>query len=440
MRASPEAPPWVPPATDTPATETSAKQPTEEAKADDSSSDSDDADDDDDGNVDFNFDLDAQINAAMASLTESTDAKPASPATTQAEPAETAKAIDAAPETDETADSVPRPAESLSQQQGSQAEMPESHTLSGPQTEAQEEAMDSDSDEDEDADATIAAQFDLDAMLASAMGDAAGAVAKGDESMEGSPPSKATRPAQTPPKAPPVESDSDQSDEDEDAEPAFDLDAHLRQAMALAREQASLSPGEEVIDVGTPLGSASSDESSDNEAGFDLDAQIGAALANQILASVQQQQQQQQATPRQEVKRPEPAVKEPSPDFLAHDLQNMLQAAMKQAALELEIEQQEQTTQLEGLTLAAKEQEQAFPGQQPVQAPPFVPRRFAMPPKPRTRPRVEDDGDPENAYNKSRQAHPQALHTAYKCDFKGCDKVVSRTLDRVDSGFGFEFS
>lgn len=425
MRVTPEAPPWVPPTTVPPASQ-SAEPPAEgraaaQAPKDD---DTDDSDDDEEANLDFNFDLDAQINAAMESLTESAQTKAASPANNHV-PADEVKQLERQPIAHQSSEVISEEAGLPEAQQPPQeAGKAQSPPHSKAQTPVQQQkAPESDSDDDDeaedDADATIAAQFDLDAMLASAMGQAAGAVREGDESMEGTPPAESGVLAPVQPQAVDAQSNSDESDEEEDADPVFDLDAHLRQAMALAREQASLSPGEEVIDVGTPLGSATSDESSDDDAGFDLDAQIGAALADQIMASVQQQPS------RQEARRPAPPVKEPSPDFLAHDLQNMLQAAMKQAAHELEVEQQEQTIQLEGMTLAAKEQEEAFPGQLPQPAP-FVPRRFAMPPKPRTRPRVEDDGDPENAYNKSRQAHPQALHTAYKCDFKGCDKVVSR--------------
>lgn len=407
MRESPEATQWGPPPEvpiEAEVSTTMAPESREEGNSDASDSEDEDVD------LTFNFDLDAQINAAMASLTESAQATVAGPPQAQ----EPASAVIATPSEEQTAP----PAQSrAANPQPVEKEAPAVETRDAPKPHAPVDAV-SDEDEDDDAEATtMAVQFDLDAMLASAMGEGTDVGAQTD--------SKVIEPArkeQNIPKenAQNVASSSASGDEseDDDAEPAFDLDAHLRQAMALAREQASLSPGEEVIDVGTPLGSATSDESSDDGAGFDLDAHIGQALANQLLASVQQQAPRQQ--PVQAVKS---AGKEPSPDFMAHDLQNMLQAAMKQAALELEQEQQEQTTQLEGMTLAAEKQAQAFPDQ-PAQPPPFVPRRFAMPPKPRTRPRVEDDGDPENAYNRSRQAHPQALHTSYKCDFKGCDKVV----------------
>lgn len=419
MRVSPEAPSWVPPAPEQQADKEVAAVVAEDVGADAEKKDGSDSDDSDEDDADlaFNFDLDAQINAAMASLTESAQATVASPApapaglsaSTEMQAAEVTHSATA----EDPVDSTKEKRETTVQEP---VEEPRAPTI--PQDSApQGTGPDSDSDEeDEDDNAAAAAQFDLDAMLASAMGQAAGAVAGEDVKMqEASAPTEASQEKLQ--QAPPAAESSDESEDDEQ-EPVFDLDAHLRQAMALAREQASLSPGEEVIDFGTPLGPPSSDESSDDEGGFDLDAHIGQALADQLLASVQQQ------APRPEVQAPKPAAKEPSPDFMAHDLQNMLQAAMKQAALELEMEQQEQTLQLEGMTLAAKEQALAFPGQ-PAQPPPFVPRRFAVPPKPRTRPRVEDDGDPENAYNKSRQAHPQALHTFYKCDFKGCDKVVS---------------
>lgn len=423
MRVSPEAPPWQPP----PAKQSTDHVPSQENAAvavEDSDNDSDEGE-----TFEFNFDLDAQINAAMASLTESAQATVASPAISNVQLAEPTTPVEQQQQQQPTEEALPAsnlqpssPPSQAAKEVNAEADL----TLKDAPTQAQEKAVDDDSDEeeeDEDDAAAAAAQFDLDAMLASAMGQAVSA-AESDPVSTGNASKEVPSTPEQPERQATALRLSDESDEDdEEEEPAFDLDAHLRQAMALAREQAPLSPGEEVVDVGTPLGPPSSDESSDDEdVNFDLDAQIGAALADQLLESVKEQ-----GTPREGSQGPPaalPAAKEPSPDFMAHDLQNMLQAAMKQAALELEIEQQEQTTQLEGLTIAAKEQAQAFPGQ-PLQPPPFVPRRFAMPPKPRTRPRVEDDGDPENAYNKSRQSHPQALHTPYKCDFKGCDKVVS---------------
>lgn len=415
MRESPEAPPWVPP-------EQPAKKATPElveAVEAEKKDDSDDSDSDNEMDLAFNFDLDAQINAAMASLTESVQATIPTPVQVQKALPEsvTAQAADKSAENISEASAVPVKVIPLSTHSTEQEKAP-----AAPQgTRMQDQEAQSDSDDDDNDAAAAAAQFDLDAMLASAMGQATGASLQADVGTVETA-SKEKTPAAKPLQANVLSSSSSDTSEDEEQVPVFDLDAHLRQAMALARDQASLSPGEEVIDVGTPLGPPSSDESSDNEGAFDLDAHIGQALADQLLASVQQQ------APRQSNQPSHPAApKEPSPDFMAHDLQNMLQAAMKQAALELEDEQQEQTIQLEGMTLAAREQAQAFPDQ-PAQPPPFVPRRFAMPPKPRTRPRVEDDGDPDNAFNRSRQAHPQALHTSFKCDFKGCDTVVSGCL------------
>jgi hypothetical protein len=470
MGTSPEPPPWIPPRDEDMPTLTMGETQEEQAE-----SDSDEDDDDNDGaDMTFNFDLDAQIDAAMASLTETAQATAlegapeSAPDTVNELPLadQPTPRISQMPEQSAPVASIadiPREGRAeVSSQSGAFQEQP-SHQggiqggldvedgdddgededeeanaqaqfdldamLASAMNGAAPPVQDDDSDSDMDESSPTpepnetAAQFDLDAMLASAMGQATKSLSKEDSHMqEDAMVFTSVKPDDMPALRQPeaIDSSDESDDEEEGEEPAFDLDAHLREAMAYAQAQASMSPGEEVQDIGTPLGPPSDDESSDDE-GFDLDAQIGAALAGQILTSAQEQiALRKAATPAKSV------VKEPSPDFLAHDLQNMLQAAMQQAALELEQEQQEQTLQLEGLAIAAKEQAQAFPDQ-PVQAlpAPFIPRRFAVPPKPRTRPRVDDDGDLENAFNRSRQAHPQALHSPHICDFQGCDKVVS---------------
>jgi hypothetical protein len=260
------------------------------------------------------------------------------------------------------------------------------------------------------------------------------------------------------------DSDSD-SDDDGAGGAAFDLDAQLQAAMtgnmenlggysgagdqlhllipglgSVAEPDSNANANEAPVPAKLPRaerGSSASgsddfahtsdDESdSDDEDGgaFDLDAQIGAAMGGLALpdSNVRAQQRTQAQTHMQARRGPS------GEDDGALDLQAMLKGAMRQAALEIELElddlNEAELDELmdfdpdadafaEGEGLDAEQQE-------------LLDRlEREIPGLPRYRPSLHDDGDLGNLFNQARIYHPQALHLFYPCDYRGCDRVVS---------------
>lgn len=190
------------------------------------------------------------------------------------------------------------------------------------------------------------------------------------------------------------DSDSEsEEDEDDDDGPAFDMDAQLREAMQ----------AQEFLEVaaGGGLTGVNSDEDEEDEEGdddeFDLDAQIGAAMGSGLHDRAQR----------------EMPIDKPPSGVTAADLQALLSNAMQQATMEIDMDEE---------AIEAAEGDDLM-GQVAARVKPFV-----MPLVPRIKPSLEDDGDPENAFNRSRQLHYQALPFAYACGFQGCDRVVSHAM------------
>ena len=249
-------------------------------------------------------------------------------------------------------------------------------------------------------------QFDLDAMLSDAMAKAASQVHTEQQSMSIAP-SMLTLPPSTfnivetmggiKVKEEEIE---DVHGDDKSDSPNFDLDAHLNVAMASnshAMSEAATEP-------------SSHEMSSDEDEGFDLDAQIGAAMGS-LVPSLEGVATTTPAAALRAQKNPrgKGAGGGDAGGITADELQAMLRGAMQQATKELELDEED----YEDIDAEFLEGEV------------FSERPFVLPSKPRIRPSVEDDGNPENAFNRARPHHYQALPYAFACSFPKCDNVVS---------------
>ena len=251
--------------------------------------------------------------------------------------------------------------------------------------------------------------FDLDSMLTAAIVQATQEVTMGEQPSSVAPSVLSILPPSfTPTALQTSKSDSTNKDEidDEDGdEPIFDLDAHLQAAM-LRNATSTPDPDSEMRHT-----SDVAEAASDKGEGFDLDAQIGAAMGS-LLPSLEGVVTETPAAAAQAFK------VSSAGGITADDLQAMLQGAMQQATKELELDDDDYA---ENDYMEFDEDEEYGDAETSE-------RPFSLPDKPKTRPCVEDDGNPENAFNTSRPYHYQALPYAFACSFPQCDQVVSLLL------------
>ncbi|KAL7005581.1 hypothetical protein EMMF5_004826 [Cystobasidiomycetes sp. EMM_F5] len=302
----------------------------------------------------------------------------------------------------------------------------------------------SDSEDDRDVDGGGNDLFDLDAMLNQAMG-----ATVNDQAM-----------VTTEDLSQPHDSPSD-SDDDDNQDFAFDLDAALQDAMAQSGqndategsgiETGNLQPAydedhdvgrsededDEDEDVGFDLDAAvaaamqapetghgdsdrdmdqddTDEDDQDDEQDFNLDEQIGAAMSNLVtdadgITDLEMPiDQLGDHTPLQSV----------DPGITSDELQAMLQSAMRQAQKEVALETEDQAR-------ARALDHDDFDIDFDSLVTPLA-GTFNLPAKPKRRPQLVDDGDPDNAFNLSRRANSHALSVAYACDFGGCGYVFAR--------------
>lgn len=222
----------------------------------------------------------------------------------------------------------------------------------------------------------------------------------------------------------------------------FDLDAQIGAAMS------SLPKGDDDDE---------DDEDDDQDLEFDLDAQIGAAMGS--LPTAEDGPDASKGSPTHSSAEPPPL----SSAITAEDLQNMLRNAMQQAAREVEFEQMEEaypTTSrvtLEDLAEQQARQEKIDSLVLELGLDPTLDlnldldyddaydeayhddnayfdeglyqteeQRFNLTDKPRIRRSLLDNGDPNNVFNRIRTQNSHAIPNYYGCDFRGCDRVVSR--------------
>ena len=288
------------------------------------------------------------------------------------------------------------------------------------------------SQEDEDSDGGDETAFDLNAMLATAMTkepeikaeqDVAASLAADIQATLGQAFASAAVAAE-------IDSDSESSasgaesedDNEDDVEMTFDLDSQLQAAMSGQLEtwgdgDAAPVPGLD-LNLQAPSfaqsngveGDEDSDSDVDEAAGFDLDAQIGAAMRSVSVDDSRQSSVVQPAVPLSTG----PAQ---AGGLAQSELQNMLKGAMRQAALEIELDIDDLNEAEFDDLMDFDDDEELLNGQgQGLYD--HVPSRSRM------RPEMKDNGNPTNAFNIARIANPQALHTYYPCEYPGCDRVV----------------
>lgn len=281
---------------------------------------------------------------------------------------------------------------------------------------------DSDDDDDDDAKEGVEGGFDLDAQLNAAMSGTldtwrASASADGDGDRSASPRPAAAR-----------------------GVPVPGLDLNLPVPEFEAQQQQQQQQASKSDHHASSADSDSDDEGDADAPGgmeFDLDAQIGAAMRS-VSVTASRQASVLPIAPIQEARTVQQQTKQ---DDGATELQAMMANAMRQAALEVELEVDngqllggadpasalgpeydhdglpmvyDYDTGLSGAAIAA---EDAQTGE--------ATKWDIVPDNPRTRPELRDDGDPDNAFNTARRANPQALHTSFPCGHSGCDRVVS---------------
>jgi len=307
--------------------------------------------------------------------------------------------------------------------------------------------MSSESGDDDDEDDNQASAFDLNAMLSAAMQQAvaerdgtAGASGSAVPLLSGV---TATSPPQDQLMEQQHEDDEDNDDdEDEDDDQPFDFDAQIQAAMAGVGDTAQSK--KRALDS-----DSDSDEDEEDELAFDLDAQIGAAMGGlrDISASLDDiADDMMHADTALAATVSDVNMASLVDGVTTDDLQAMLRDAMQQAAMEVELEQghfQPSTSALTIEELIAEQSKQDHVRaqlaldpdddfdyaeddnnyfQDPLHGAGW---EFVMADKPKVRRSLEDDGDPNNVFNRIRNWHGHALPNFYACDFQGCDRVVS---------------